>query len=246
MSEIAGKVVVITGASSGIGAVTAKLLAERGALVVLGARRKERLKEIVQEIVDRHGKASYAVTDVTKRDSVSGLVQHAQKTFGRIDVMINNAGIMPLSLFDQLKVDEWEQMIDVNIKGVLYGIAASLPVFRVQGGGHIINVASVAGHQVHAGGGVYCATKAAVLAMTEALRVESGGTLRATIISPGIMKSEIAESISHPEVKRHVEIVRTVAISPEAAARAIAFAIEQPPETNVSEIVVSPAAQGKL
>jgi glycoside/pentoside/hexuronide:cation symporter, GPH family len=246
MSEIAGKVVVITGASSGIGAATAKLLAERGARVVLGARREERLKEIVQEIAARHGQASYAVTDVTKRDSVTDLVQHAQKTFGRIDAMINNAGIMPLSLFDQLKVDEWEQMIDVNIKGVLYGIAAALPVFQAQGGGHIINVASVAGHQVHAGGGVYCATKAAVLAMTEGLRVESGGTLRVTTISPGIMKSEIAESISHPEVKRHVEVARTIAISPEAAARAIAFAIEQPPETNVSEIVIGPTAQGKL
>ncbi len=195
-SGIEGKVVVITGASSGIGEATARLLAQRGARLVVGARRTERLEALVSAIRAQGGTAEYQAVDVTKREEVEALVQLARRTYGCIDVLINNAGIMPLSLLDQLKVDEWDRMIDVNVKGVLYGIAAALPLMKEQKSGHVINIASAAGLAVFPTGAVYCATKFAVRALSEGLRLEVGGDIRVTVVTPGIVKSELASTIS--------------------------------------------------
>ena len=243
MSEIEGKVIAITGASSGIGDATARLLAERGAAVVLGARRTERLQALASDIRNRGGRAEYQALDVTSREDVASFVKLAQDRFGRLDVLINNAGLMPLSPLDQLKVEEWDRMIDVNIKGVLYGIAAALPVFRAQGSGHFVNISSVAGLRVGPTMAVYSGTKFAVRAISEGLRQEAGDKVRVTIISPGAVESEFAETISDPELKTRMAEYRTIAISASAIARAIAFAIEQPREIDVNEIVVRPTAQ---
>ncbi|MCH2456368.1 MAG: SDR family oxidoreductase, partial [Idiomarina sp.] len=180
MSEVAGKVVVITGASSGLGEATAKMLAEKGAKLVLGARREERLKQLVDDIKNSGGEAIYKTVDVTKRSEVEALANAARDEFGRIDVLVNNAGLMPLAPLDELKVDEWDQMIDVNIKGVMYGVGAVLPTMRKQESGHIINLSSVAGHVVFPGATVYCATKFAVKAISEGIRQESNGQIRST------------------------------------------------------------------
>jgi NADP-dependent 3-hydroxy acid dehydrogenase YdfG len=244
-SGIAGKVVVVTGASSGIGAATALLLAERGAKLVLGARRSDRLEALAERIRSAGGDAACVVTDVRRRGDVAKLVESARERFERLDVLVNNAGIGPISLLDDLRVEDWEEMIDVNLKGVLYGIAAALPVFRAQGFGQFVNVVSTAGLRIVPLQSVYGGTKNAVRAISEGLRQEAGEKLRVTIISPGFVQTEFAESITDPAVKaRIVDTARTIAISPGAIARAIAFAIEQPAEVDVSEIVIRPTAQG--
>ena len=193
---IDAKVIIITGASSGIGEATAKLLASQGAILMLAARREERLKKLVQEIETSGGKASYQVTDVTKREALKELVNATIEKYDRLDVLINNAGLMPLSPLDALKVDEWDQMVDVNIKGVLYSIAAALPMMRKQKKGHIVNLASVAGIKVFPSGAVYCATKSAVRAISEGIRLESNGEIRSTMISPGAVDTELTDHIS--------------------------------------------------
>jgi NADP-dependent 3-hydroxy acid dehydrogenase YdfG len=242
-TAVEGKVVVITGASSGIGEATARNLAARGAAVALGARRRDRLDKLVNDIREAGGKAEAFTCDVTRRSDVEALVQGAVKTFGRVDVIVNNAGIMPLSSLDQLKVAEWEQMVDVNIKGVLYGIAAALPIFKKQKSGHFINISSVAGHVVVPTGAVYCATKFAVRAITEGLRMESGPDIRTTEISPGAIATELANTITDSGAAAMVSELTKVALPAEAIARAIAFAIGEPAEVDVNEIIVRPTAQ---
>lgn len=242
MSGIESKVVVITGASSGIGEATARVLARRGAKVVLGARRTERLEKLAAEIRSEGGSASFLKVDVTRRADVEALVHFARDSHGRVDVVINNAGIMPLSSLDALKVDEWNQMIDVNIRGVLHGIAAGLPLFKQQKSGQFVNVSSLGGHKVVATGAVYCATKFAVHAISEGLRQEVGGDIRVTIIAPGVVESDLAETISDPVARQGMKEFRKIAIQPEAIAKAIAFAIDQPDDVDVSEIIVRPTA----
>ncbi|MEI1378198.1 SDR family oxidoreductase [Nostoc sp. UHCC 0926] len=241
MLEIEKKVVLITGASSGIGEASARLLASRGAHVVLGARRTDRLETLVTAIRNEGGSAHYRQLDVTQRNDVDEFVGFAQKTFGRIDVIVNNAGVMPLSKLEALKVDEWNRMIDVNIRGVLHGIAAGLPIMKEQGFGQFINISSIGGHAVSPTAAVYCATKFAVGAISEGLRQEVSD-IRVTVISPGVTESELADSISDSEARRGMQDFRQIAIPPEAIARAIAFAIEQPNDVDVSEIIVRPTA----
>ncbi|MCD7036531.1 SDR family oxidoreductase [Metabacillus sp. GX 13764] len=243
MSNIKDKVIVITGASSGMGRTAAVLLAERGAIVVAGARREKELEELTANIHSKGGTASFQVTDVTKRNDVENLVKHAADTFGKVDVVINNAGVMPISLLDDLFVRDWENMIDVNIKGVLYGIAAALPIFRKQKSGHFINIASTAGHKTVPTQAVYSATKYAVRAISEGLRQEAGDEIRVTIISPGMTRTFDMASISNPAAREKLKDFERIAMSPEAIARAIAFAIEQPSDVDVNEIVVRPTAQ---
>jgi NADP-dependent 3-hydroxy acid dehydrogenase YdfG len=241
MSSIENKVVVITGASSGIGEAVARLLAERGAHVVVGARRTDRLETLVADITKQGGSARFRAADVTKRADAQALVDFAKAEFGRVDVLINNAGVMPLSPLDALKVEEWDQMIDVNIRGVLYGIAAVLPEMKARGDGQIINVASIGAHRVVPTAAVYCATKYAVWAISDGLRQESTD-LRVTTISPGVVESELAHTISDAATAKAMENWRQIAIAPDAIARAIAFAIEQPGDVDVSEIIVRPTA----
>ncbi len=242
MSNINGKVIIITGASSGIGKATANLLAQNGAKVILGARRIDRLETIVKDIHAEGGIAEYQILDVTHRSQLEAIVQFAQRKFGRVDVLINNAGIMPLSALDQLKVEEWDRMIDVNIKGVLYGIAATLPVMKAQKSGQIINLSSIGGHTVSPTAAVYCATKFAVGAISEGLRQEVGSDIRVTVISPGVTESELADSISDEAARLGMQEFRKLSIPAEAIARAILFAIEQPDDVDVSEIIVRPTA----
>ncbi|MGO8790503.1 MAG: SDR family oxidoreductase [Terriglobia bacterium] len=245
MSGIKDKVVVITGASSGIGEATALLLAERGAKLVLGARGVDRLKAVATRITAAGGEATYAGADVKRRADLSNLVTLACERYGKLDVLINNAGIAPTSLLDELRVDDWEEMIDVNIKGVLYGIAAVLPVFRKQGFGHIVSIASTAGLITKPTMAVYSGTKFAIRAISEGLRQEAGEKLRVTIISPGFVQTNLVDSMTNPEVKAQIAgAMEKMAIPPGAIARAIAFAIEQPPDVDVGEIVVRPTAQG--
>ena len=241
MSEIEKKVVLITGASSGIGEASARLLASRGAHVVLGARRTDRLETLVTAIGNEGGSAHYRQLDVTQRNDMEEFVGFAQKTFGHIDVIVNNAGVMPLSKLEALKVEEWNRMIDVNIRGVLHGIAAGLPIMKEQGFGQFINISSIGGHAVSPTAAVYCATKFAVGAISEGLRQEVSD-IRVTVISPGVTESELADSISDSEARRGMQDFRQIAIPPEAIARAIAFAIEQPDDVDVSEIIVRPTA----
>ena len=245
MSGIENKVVIITGASSGIGEATALLLAERGAKVVLGARRPDRLEALATRIVDAGGDAAYAPTDVRRRDDLTALVTLACERYGKLDVLVNNAGVMPISPLDDLRVEDWETMIDVNMKGVLYGIAAALPRFREQGSGHFVNMASTAAYKTVPNQSVYSGTKFAVRAISEGLRQEAGDKLRVTIISPGFTRTNFADAVTNPQVKAQLEASRdTFAMPPEAVARAIAFAIEQPDDVDVSEIVIRPTAQG--
>ena len=243
-SEIRGKVVVITGASSGIGEATALLLAARGAKLVLGARGLDRLEALSARIAQAGGEVMHARTDVKKRADVSALVQLACEQHGRLDVLINNAGFSSLSPLDDLRVEEWEDMIDTNLKGVLYGIAAALPVFRQQGSGHFVNVASTAAHRIVPNMAVYCGTKFAVRAISEGLRQEAGDKLRVTVISPGFTRTNLAESMTHPELRAQtLAAMDKMAIPPAAIARAIVFAIEQPADVDVGEIIVRPTAQ---
>jgi NADP-dependent 3-hydroxy acid dehydrogenase YdfG len=245
MTGIQDKIIAITGASSGMGEATALLLAERGAKVVLGARRAGRLQALAGRIADAGGAAAYAPTDVTKRDDLTALVALAQERFGGLDVIINNAGIGPISAMDALRVEDWDAMIDVNLRGTLYGIAAALPVFRAQESGQIVNVLSTAGIKIVPLQGVYAGTKNAVRTISEALRQEAGPHLRVTVVSPGMVRTDFTDSITDPDVRAKLGgAVAELAIGPDAIARAIAFAIEQPADVDVGDITVRPTAQG--
>jgi NADP-dependent 3-hydroxy acid dehydrogenase YdfG len=245
MSGTEGKVVAITGASSGIGEATALLLGERGAKLVLGARRTDRLAALTDRIAAAGGEAAYAPTDVKRRNDLANLVKLACERYGKLDVLVSNAGVAPISAFDELNVEDWEDMIDTNIKGVLYGIAAALPVFRRQGFGHFINIVSTAGLRITPLQGVYAATKNAVRTLTEALRQEAGASLRVTGVSPGFVHTELANSMTDARTRASVrEQMEKIAIPPSAIARAIAFAIDEPADVDINEIVVRPTAQG--
>jgi NADP-dependent 3-hydroxy acid dehydrogenase YdfG len=233
------KVVLITGASSGIGAGIARELARAGATVVLGARRTDRLDMLVEEIHAAGDKAVARRLDVTDRDDVAAFAEAARQQFGRVDVIVNNAGIMPLSPMASMKVDEWDRMVDVNIKGVLHGIAAVLPEMTARGSGHIINIASIGALSVSPTAAVYCATKYAVRAISDGLRQERED-IRVTCIHPGVVESELAETITDPVAAEGMKSFRAIALKPDAIGRAVRFAIEQPSDVDVSEIVVRP------
>jgi NADP-dependent 3-hydroxy acid dehydrogenase YdfG len=244
-NNIEGKTVVITGASSGLGEASARLLATQGARVVLGARRQDRIEALAAEINRDSGKAIAVKTDVTDRNQVKRLVDKAVETYGRIDVIINDAGLMPQSPLDRLKIDEWDRMIDVNLKGVLYGIAAVLPLMKAQKAGHIINVSSVAGHKVRAGGAVYAATKHAVRALSEGLRQEvKPYNIRTTVISPGAVATELPDTISEPDVAEGFhKFYEEFAIPAASFARAVAYAIGEPDDVDINEILFRPTRQ---
>jgi len=239
---IENKVVVITGASSGLGEAVARLLAQNGAKLVLGARRLDRLRALATDL--GLGEEAAVETDVTQRDQVKRLVDRAVHNHGRVDVLINNAGLMPISFLEKLHVDEWERMIDVNIKGVLYGIAAALPHMIRQKSGHIINVASVAGHKVGPGSAVYSATKHAVRVISEGLRQEvKPHNIRVTVISPGAVATELTHTITDPAVAEGARKAYTVAIPADSFARAVIFALSQPEDVDINEILFRPTAQ---
>jgi len=243
-NNIESKVVVITGGSSGLGEATAKYLAEKGAIVVIGARRVDLLKKVTDDINSKGGTATYLQTDVSSREQVKALVDKAVNTYGKLDVIINNAGLMPIAPMSELRVDEWDKMIDINIKGVLYGIAAALPVFEKQKMGHIINLGSVAGIKVFAPGGtVYSGTKYAVRAISDGLRQEVGGTIRTTTIEPGAIDSELKFSTKSSESSAIIKEFYKIAIPALTVAKAIAYAIEQPADVDINEIVLRPAVQ---
>lgn len=241
---IEGKVVVITGASSGLGEATARFLSAEGATVVLGARRLDRIESLADELTRRDGKALAVATDVTQFEQVKRLVDTAVQTYGRVDVIVNNAGLMPLSPLERLKIDEWNRMIDVNIKGVLYGIAAALPYMKQQGAGHIINVSSVAGHKVTPASAVYSATKYAVRALSEGLRQEvKPYNIRTTVISPGAVATELIDGVTEPDIAEAIRGIVAIAVPAESFARAVAYAISQPEAVDVNEIVFRPTRQ---
>lgn len=243
--NIQGKVIVITGASSGLGEASARLLSEQGAKMVLGARRLERIERLASEIKDGGAEAIAVQTDVTDRNQVNALVDAAIQQYGRVDVMLNNAGLMPHSPLERLKTDDWDRMIDVNIKGVLYGIAAALPHMQKQKSGHIINVSSVAGHLVTPGGAVYCATKHAVRAISEGLRQEvKPYNIRSTIVYPGAVATELPDSITEKDVSEGIhEFYEKYAIPADSFARVVSFAISQPEEVDINEVLFRPTAQ---
>ena len=242
MHGIKDKVVVITGASSGLGEAAARVLAKHGAKLVLGARRVDRLKALAREL--SLGDKAAVETDVANYGQVKHLVDHAVMSHGRIDVILNNAGLMPLSPLERLKIEDWDRMIDVNIKGVLYGIAAALPHMKAQESGHIINVSSVAGHRVRAGTAVYSATKTAVRVITEGLRQEvKAYNIRTTIISPGAVASELLESITETDIHQAVLPIRDMAIPADAFADMVVFAMSQPANVDVNEILFRPTVQ---
>ena len=242
---IKGKIVVVTGASSGLGEATARLLSAQGARLVLGARRADRLHSLAKDLEAGGGKAFVLQTDVTRPEQVKALVDLAVQSYGRLDVMINNAGIMPQAPLEQLKIDEWDRMIDVNIKGVLYGIAAALPHMQRQKAGHFINVSSVAGHRVGPGFAVYAATKHAVRALSEGLRQEvKPYNIRTTVISPGAVATELPNTITDPAAAERVRAFYSqVAVPADSFARAVAFAISQPEEVDINEILYRPTRQ---
>ncbi len=244
-NTIAGKVVVITGASSGLGEATARHLSAEGATVVLGARRAERIQMLADELQGQDGKALAVRTDVTQSDQVKALVDAAVQTYGCIDVMLNNAGLMPHSPLERLKIDDWNRTIDVNLKGVLYGIAAALPYMKQQHAGHIINVSSVAGHKVRPGSAVYAASKAAVLMISEGLRQEvKPYHIRTTVISPGAVATELPDSVTEPDIAENVrKLYEMGAIPADSFARAVAFAMSQPDDVDINEIVFRPTSQ---
>ena len=245
MIGIEGRVVAITGASSGIGEATALLLAERGAQVVLGARGSDRLATLARRIENAGGTVAYVPTDVRRRSDVAALVAMACDRYGKLDVLFSNAGVMPISPLSDLRVEDWEEMVDINVKGVLYGIAAALPVFRKQGFGHFVNTASTAGLKTVPTQSIYSGTKFAVRAISDGLRQEVGSEkLRVTVISPGFTRTNFAEAIVNTEVRaRLVESRDALAMSPDAIARAVLFAIEQPADVDVGEIVIRPTAR---
>ncbi|WP_309090192.1 SDR family oxidoreductase [Phenylobacterium sp.] len=243
--NIAGKTIVITGASSGMGAAAARHLAGKGAAVVLGARRSDRIEAVAAEITQAGGRAMAVTTDVTKAEDLRRLVEAAVETYGGIDVLINNAGVMPLSPLERLKIAEWDQMIDVNLKGVLYGVAAALPHMIEQKSGHIINLSSVAGHKLFGGSAVYSATKFAVRALSEGLRQEVAAyNIRITIISPGAVKTELLDHITEKDVQQaNQDYVAEVGVPAETFARLVAFAINEPADVGINEILFRPTAQ---
>jgi NADP-dependent 3-hydroxy acid dehydrogenase YdfG len=241
---ITNKVIAITGASSGIGEATALLLAAQGARVVLGARRTEKLAALAARIQQEGGTAIHMPLDVKNRQDLVRFVQFALDHFGQLDVLVNNAGIGPISPLDELRVEDWDDMIDVNFRGVLYGIAAALPVFRRQQFGHFVNTLSTAGLQTVPTMAVYAATKNAVRTVADALRQEAGPLLRVTSISPGFIKTNFSDSMTNQEIKAQMSSrAEQIAITPDAIARAIAFAIDQPAEVDVNDIVIRPTAQ---
>ena len=243
-NEIKDKVIVITGASSGIGESTAIALAAQGAKVVLGARRKERLESLVNRIKQTGGEAVYLVTDISQRNDLIKLVELACETYGRVDVMVNNAGVSHLSRIDEVQVEDWEEMIDVNLKGTLYGMAAALPVFKKQGSGHIINILSTSGIKIVPLQGVYAGTKNAVRTIAEALRQESGGLYRVTGISPGFVNTELTDHIKDEPTRAAIkQKAATIAITPNTIADAVIFAISQPASVDVGDIVIRPSVQ---
>ncbi|GEM17484.1 SDR family oxidoreductase [Gluconobacter oxydans] len=242
--NIAGKVVLITGGSSGLGEATARYLAARGAKVAIAARRRDRLDEIVSELTTQGQTARAYTLDVTKRSEVEETVAAVTRDFGRLDVLVNNAGLMAIAPIQKLMVDEWDRMIDINIKGVLYGVAAALPVFEKQKSGHVINLSSVAGLKVFAPGGtVYSGTKFAVRAISEGLRQEAGNTFRVTSIEPGAVQSELKSGSGDTDSRKTVEEFYKMAIPADSVARAIAFAISQPDDVDINEIVLRPTRQ---
>jgi len=238
-NNIEGKIVVITGASSGLGEATARLLSTKGAILVLGARRQDRLKALAETLASAGGKALTVTTDVTDPAQVKRLVDTAVRTFGRVDVMINNAGLMPQAPLELLKIDEWDQMINVNIKGVLYGIAAALPHMKEQKTGHFINVSSVAGHRVGPGFAVYAATKHAVLALSEGLQQEvKPYNIRTTVISPGAVATELPNSVTDPAAAERIKkFYAELAVPADSFARAVAYAMSQPDDVDINEIL---------
>jgi NADP-dependent 3-hydroxy acid dehydrogenase YdfG len=241
MQERQSKVVLITGASSGIGEAAARLLAAQGHRVYVGARRTDRLETLVQEIRAKGGTAAFRVLDVTSAEDMQAFVRGAEAAFGQVDVIVNNAGVMPLSPLSSLKVDEWDRMIDVNIRGVLHGIAAVLPGMERQGHGQVINVSSIGGLSVSPTAAVYCATKFAVRAISDGLRQETS-KIRVTVVCPGVVESELADTITDDTARVAMQSFRRIALHPDAIARAIAYAIEQPDDVDVSEVVVRPTA----
>ncbi|WP_329473720.1 SDR family oxidoreductase [Streptomyces sp. NBC_01723] len=244
MTHIA-KVVLVTGASSGIGEATAHRLAADGHRVFLGARRTDRLEKLAGRITAEGGTAAFRRLDVTDAADVRAFVSAAAERWGRVDVLVNNAGVMPLSPLAALKVDEWDRMIDVNVRGVLHGVAAALPVMRRQGGGHVVNIASVGAYEVVPTAAVYCATKFAVRALSEGLRQESDGSIRVSVVSPGVTESELAASISDPRARKDMETYRSVALPASAIADAVAFAVSRAAGVDVNEIVVRPAGSAQ-
>jgi NADP-dependent 3-hydroxy acid dehydrogenase YdfG len=241
MSLLRGKVVVITGASSGIGKTAARLLASQGAQLVIGARRVERLEALASDIRAEGGTVAVQQLDVTDLEQMQEFLNTAQSRFGRVDAVINNAGVMPLSPLESLKIEEWNRMIDVNIRGVLHGIAAGLPIMKKQGFGHFINIASIGAYEVSPTAAVYCATKYAVRAISEGLRLETAGQgIRVTLVSPGVTESELAESITDNEAREVMKEYRRIALPATAIVRAIMYALEQPDNVDVSELVVKP------
>jgi len=244
-NSIKDKVIVITGASSGLGECTARHLSALGATLVLGARRADRLNTLVADMEKQGGKAVAVTTDVTQKAQVNALVKTAVDTYGRVDVLLNNAGLMQQSMLDSLKTDEWDNMIDVNIKGTLYGIAAVLPYMKAQKSGHIINVSSVAGHKVTPAGSVYCATKHAVRAISEGLRSEvKEWNLRTTIISPGAVATELTDHITEKEIGAGMrDFYKNHAVGPDSFARIVEFALSQPAEVDINEILYRPTSQ---
>jgi NADP-dependent 3-hydroxy acid dehydrogenase YdfG len=243
-SGIKDKVVAITGAGSGIGKATAIMLAGRGAKVVLGARREDHLKIVADQIIENGGEAVFAVADVKSRNDLNNLVQLACEKYGRLDVIVNNAGITQLSRIDELHVEDWEDMIDVNLKGVLYGIAAALPIFRNQGSGHVINIISTSGIKITPLQGIYAGTKNAVRTITEALRQEGGNQLRVTGISPGFVKTDLVNNMKNLDSKAFIlEKMDDIGLSPDAVAGAVLYAIEQPADVEVGDIVIRPTVQ---
>ncbi|MEU6227935.1 SDR family oxidoreductase [Streptomyces sp. NPDC047042] len=237
------RVVLVTGASSGIGEATALRLASEGHRVVLGARRTDRLEALTSRIRAEGGLAGHRRLDVTDAEDVRAAVKDTVAEYGRIDAIVNNAGVMPLSRLDALLVDEWDRMIDVNVRGLLHGIAAVLPHFRNQGSGHVVTVASVGAHEVVPTSAVYSATKFAAWAITEGLRLESEPGIRVTTISPGVVESELADHISDPHAKDAMRVYRRNAMPADAIARAISYALDQPADVDVNEIVVRPVGQ---
>ncbi|RWQ31303.1 MAG: SDR family oxidoreductase [Mesorhizobium sp.] len=235
------KVVLITGASSGIGAAIGRELGAAGAKVMLGARRTDRLDALAEEIRAKGGEAMTRRLDVTDRTDVAAFADAARRAWGRVDVIVNNAGVMPLSLMASMKVDEWDRMVDVNIKGVLYSIAAVLPEMTARGSGHVVNIASIGALSVSPTAAVYCATKYAVRAISDGLRQEHDN-IRVTCIHPGVVESELADTITDPVAAEAMKTYRAIALQPDAIGRAVRFAIEQPDDVDVNEIVIRPTA----
>lgn len=244
MQNIKGKVVAITGASSGMGKAIAKELAKNGAKVVLGARRTELLQQLAEEIKSEGGQAAFVQTDVKKKADLIRLVNTAVEQYGTLDVIINNAGISQLSRIEELDIDGWEEMIDINLKGVLYGMAAAVPVFRQQQSGHIVNIISTSGIKIVPMQGVYAGTKNAVRTIAEAFRQESDGKIRITGISPGFVKTDFADHIKNEEMKITIQKgMEEIAIDPIAIANAVLYAISQSDDVEIGDIVIRPSKQ---